>query len=91
MPSLVPERRRCPPKWWVPFQGGTILGETRRKGETTISCLGDGKPGGKEGDNNIPSRRKIMNIQWFPGHMTKAIRMMEENLRLVDALIYVID
>ena len=32
-----------------------------------------------------------MNIQWFPGHMTKAIRMMAENLRLVDALIYVID
>lgn len=32
-----------------------------------------------------------MNIQWFPGHMTKAIRMMEENLRLVDALVYVID
>lgn len=32
-----------------------------------------------------------MNIQWFPGHMTKAIRMMEDNLRLVDALIYVID
>lgn len=32
-----------------------------------------------------------MNIQWFPGHMTKAIRMMEENLRLVDALIFVID
>lgn len=32
-----------------------------------------------------------MLIQWFPGHMTKAIRMMEENLRLVDALIYVID
>lgn len=32
-----------------------------------------------------------MNIQWFPGHMTKAIRMMKDNLRLVDALIYVID
>lgn len=32
-----------------------------------------------------------MLIQWFPGHMTKAIRMMEDNLRLVDALIYVID
>ena len=32
-----------------------------------------------------------MNIQWFPGHMTKAIRMMEDNLRFVDALIYVID
>ena len=25
-------------------------------------------------------------IQWFPGHMTKALRMMEENLRLVDGL-----
>lgn len=33
----------------------------------------------------------MVNIQWFPGHMTKAIRMMEDNLRLVDALIYVID
>jgi len=32
-----------------------------------------------------------MYIQWFPGHMTKAIRMMEDNLRFVDALIYVID
>lgn len=32
-----------------------------------------------------------MYIQWFPGHMTKALRMMEDNLRLVDALIYVID
>ncbi len=32
-----------------------------------------------------------MLIQWFPGHMTKAIRLMEANLRLVDALIYVID
>lgn len=32
-----------------------------------------------------------MNIQWFPGHMTKAIRMMQDSLRLVDALIYVID
>lgn len=32
-----------------------------------------------------------MHIQWFPGHMTKALRMMEDNLRLVDALIYVID
>ncbi len=32
-----------------------------------------------------------MNIQWFPGHMTKAIRMMQDSLCLVDALIYVID
>lgn len=32
-----------------------------------------------------------MNIQWFPGHMTKAIRMMSENVRLVDGIIYLLD
>lgn len=32
-----------------------------------------------------------MNIQWFPGHMTKALRMMEENVRIVDAIGYVLD
>ncbi len=32
-----------------------------------------------------------MNIQWFPGHMTKALRMMEENVKLVDAIGYVLD
>ena len=25
-----------------------------------------------------------MTIQWFPGHMTKAKREMQENLKLVD-------
>lgn len=30
-------------------------------------------------------------IQWYPGHMAKAMRMMEENLKLCDALIYVLD
>ncbi len=32
-----------------------------------------------------------MNIQWFPGHMTKALRMMEENVKLTDAVGYVLD
>lgn len=32
-----------------------------------------------------------MHIQWFPGHMTKALRMMEENVKLVDCLIYLLD
>lgn len=32
-----------------------------------------------------------MLIQWFPGHMTKAIRMMEENIKIVDSIIYVLD
>lgn len=32
-----------------------------------------------------------MNIQWFPGHMTKARRMIEENLKLVDAVCEILD
>lgn len=32
-----------------------------------------------------------MNIQWFPGHMTKARRMIEENVKLVDAVCEIID
>lgn len=32
-----------------------------------------------------------MIIQWYPGHMTKAIRMMEKEIKLVDAIIYVLD
>lgn len=32
-----------------------------------------------------------MNIQWFPGHMTKAQRMIEENLSLVDAVCEILD
>lgn len=32
-----------------------------------------------------------MNIQWFPGHMTKAQRMIEENVKLVDAVCEILD
>ncbi len=32
-----------------------------------------------------------MLIQWFPGHMTKAIRKMEANLSKVDSIIYLLD
>lgn len=32
-----------------------------------------------------------MNIQWFPGHMTKARRMIAENVKFVDAVCEVID
>ncbi len=34
---------------------------------------------------------EAMNIQWFPGHMTKARRMMEENVKLVDAVCEILD
>lgn len=30
-------------------------------------------------------------IQWYPGHMAKAVRMMEENLNLCDAIVFVLD
>ncbi len=32
-----------------------------------------------------------MNIQWYPGHMTKAKRMMQENIKLIDIVIDLID
>ena len=32
-----------------------------------------------------------MHLQWFPGHMTRAIRMMEEEVKLVDGIIFVLD
>ena len=32
-----------------------------------------------------------MVIQWYPGHMTKAFRLMEKEIKLVDAIIYVLD
>jgi len=32
-----------------------------------------------------------IDIQWFPGHMAKARRLLQENLKLVDAVIEVVD
>lgn len=32
-----------------------------------------------------------INIQWFPGHMTKAERMIQENMKLVDGVCEIID
>ncbi len=32
-----------------------------------------------------------MNYQWYPGHMTKAKRMMQEDIRLIDLVIEIID
>ena len=32
-----------------------------------------------------------MNIQWYPGHMTKAKRMMQEDIKLIDVVIELID
>lgn len=32
-----------------------------------------------------------MNIQWFPGHMTKTRRQIEEKLKLIDAVVEILD
>ena len=39
----------------------------------------------KEGKRDLPG------IQWFPGHMRKAQRLIEENLKLVDVIIELLD
>ena len=39
----------------------------------------------------MSEKTEKMNIQWFPGHMTKAQRMIEENMKLVDAVCEIID
>lgn len=32
-----------------------------------------------------------MNFQWYPGHMTKAKRMMQENIKLIDIIVELVD
>jgi hypothetical protein len=32
-----------------------------------------------------------MHFQWFPGHMTKAIRSMQEDIKLIDLVIELVD
>ena len=32
-----------------------------------------------------------MQIQWYPGHMAKARRMLAENLKLIDAVVEILD
>ena len=38
----------------------------------------------------MQDERKL-NIQWYPGHMTKTRRMMEEDIKLVDAVCEILD
>ena len=32
-----------------------------------------------------------MHFQWYPGHMTKAKRAMQEDIKLIDVLIELVD
>jgi ribosome biogenesis GTPase A len=40
---------------------------------------------------SIESKGDCMNYQWYPGHMTKAKRMMQENISLIDLVIELVD
>ena len=41
--------------------------------------------------NWIFERIKNMNVQWYPGHMTKAKRQMQEDIKLIDLIIELVD
>lgn len=43
------------------------------------------------GDFNAVSANNTQNIQWYPGHMTKTRRRIEESLKLVDGVVEIID
>lgn len=32
-----------------------------------------------------------MNVQWYPGHMTKAMRQMQEDIKLIDLVVEIVD
>ena len=32
-----------------------------------------------------------MNFQWYPGHMTKAKRQMQEDIKLIDLVVEIVD
>ena len=46
---------------------------------------------GRAEDALAPVRDDTPTIQWFPGHMKKAQRLVEENLKLVDVVIELLD
>ena len=39
----------------------------------------------------MEQQKQSMNIQWYPGHMTKTRRMIAANLKLVDLVVEIID
>ena len=34
---------------------------------------------------------RVMKIQWYPGHMTKAVRAMQEDIRIIDLIVELVD
>ena len=40
---------------------------------------------------NFIEREKIMNINWYPGHMKKTKELIVENLKIIDIVIEILD
>ena len=40
--------------------------------------------------SEVAKDRKV-NINWYPGHMTKAVRQMQEDIKLIDLVIELVD
>jgi hypothetical protein len=67
---------------WGPIDEGAIIGK---------AIVGLWPPGSAQDvSQNIP-HDNAPQIQWFPGHMVKAMRLLEERLALVDVVIEVLD
>ena len=45
----------------------------------------------EESVKKLSAEQVLPNVQWFPGHMTKARRIITENLKLVDVVIELLD
>ena len=45
----------------------------------------------EESAKKLAAEQVLPNVQWFPGHMTKARRIITENLKLVDVVIELLD
>ena len=47
----------------------------------------------KSSGTNNTNEKSFLNgqINWYPGHMTKAKRMMQENIKLIDIVVEILD
>ncbi|MCR5176463.1 MAG: ribosome biogenesis GTPase YlqF [Anaerovibrio sp.] len=45
----------------------------------------------EESAKKLAAQQVLPNVQWFPGHMTKARRIITDNLKLVDVVIELLD
>lgn len=45
----------------------------------------------EESARQLAAQQVLPNVQWFPGHMTKARKIITENLKLVDVVIELLD